>query len=57
MNEELQKIQREKQELALRLQQIEQQRNEIITRLIELQGIEKYLQQNSNQKEEKKEIK
>jgi len=41
-------IKKEKETLQQELQQLEQRKNEIITRLIEIQGIEKYL--NSKEK-------
>ncbi len=47
------KLQEEKQNLLRELQQLENQKGQIITRLAEIQGVEKYLKEQESNKEKK----
>ncbi len=42
MNTEIKKLEEEKAELLQKLQMIEQTKNELLTRVVELQGVIKY---------------
>jgi len=45
IKKELEKIKKEKQELFKQMQVLDNQRNQVLTRLIEIQGILKYLEE------------
>jgi hypothetical protein len=53
MQEEIKKLQEEKQNILQALQQLENQKGQMITRLAEIQGVEKYIQDKENNKEKK----
>lgn len=58
MKEELEKLEDERQEILLKIRALEEQKNQLMTRYVELQGVIKYLQEKvkkedkSNQEEE-----
>ena len=52
MKEDIEKLNKEREELVKNLQILEQKRNEIVIRLTEIQGVLKYLEE--KQKENKK---
>lgn len=53
MNKDIEKLNKERNQILQQVQLLDQQKGELITRLAELQGIIKYL----TAKEEKKEVK
>jgi len=54
MNEDIKKLEEEKAILLQKLQSIEQDKNKILTRLVEVQGVIKYLQEKEQPKKEAK---
>lgn len=51
MNKEIEKLDKEREALVAEVEKLEKRKGEIMTRLVEIQGILKYL--NENKKEEK----
>ena len=45
MNQEIEKYNKERQEILQKVQTLDNQRNQLVTRLAEVQGILKYLQE------------
>ena len=56
MNQEIEKLKKDRQEIIQNVQILETQRNQLITRMAEIQGIIKYLQEKEI-KNNKKEVK
>ena len=54
MNKEIEKLEKERQQILQQVQIFEQRRNELITRLAEIQGIIKYLQEKEAKEKEVK---
>ena len=55
MNKDIKKFQEEQQQIIQQVQRLDNQKNQLITRLAEIQGVLKYL--NNKEKENKKEEK
>jgi len=53
MNEEIKKLEEEKVILLQKLQAIEQNKNELLTRVVEIQGAIRYIKEKENKKEVK----
>ena len=45
MNQDIKKLQEERQRIVQQVEALDKQKNQLVTRLVELQGIIKYLQE------------
>jgi len=54
IEKEIEKLERERQEFLTQLQELDQKRNDIMVKLIEIQGILRFLEKKKEQKSQEK---